>query len=109
VKVARQRVSCSECPQSCFCGNSKNLEQNHLGGNNHVPWLFLPFCREHHAEFHVMCQKAGVDLRYIKHSSLALIQAFKAMLVGLWMVVDLLEKHLRTELESRSEQDDKTS
>jgi hypothetical protein len=53
-----------------------------------------------------MCQRAGVDLHYINHRPLALIQAFKAMLVGLWMVVDMLEKYLKSELEGRSRDDE---
>jgi hypothetical protein len=78
------------------------MEQNHVGGEKHVPELFLPFCKKDHAEFHLKCRQAGVDFHHIENRSLALVQSFKAILVGLWMVVDLLEKHLRSELESES-------
>lgn len=44
-----------------------------------------------------MCKRAGVDFRYTKNKSIRLIQALKAMLVGMWMVVDMLEKHLTSQ------------
>ena len=80
------------------------MEQNHIGGHQHVPWLFLPFCREDHAEFHVMCRRAGVDFRQTANKSLSLIQALKAILVGMWMVVDALEKHLKNQSEKGTEE-----
>ena len=88
---------CSECPKQCFCGSSKQLEDNHLGGRRHVPDIYLPFCAEDHAEFHVLCRRAGVDLRAIKNRSMALVQALKAMLIGLWMVVDRLERQITSQ------------
>jgi hypothetical protein len=42
-----------------------------------------------------MCRRAGVDFGYEKDNAIRLIQALKGMLVGMWMVVDMLEKHLR--------------
>jgi|HubBroStandDraft_4_1064222.scaffolds.fasta_scaffold337645_2 hypothetical protein len=56
-----------------------------------------------------MCQGAGVDFYPIDNRPLALIQAFKAMLVGLWMVVDLLEKNLKSEFESGSTKDEQNT
>ena len=73
------------------------MEQNHLGGKKHVPWLILPFCRKDHAEFHVMCRRAGVDFRYTAKKSIRLVQALKAMLVAMWMVVVMFEKHLKSQ------------
>jgi hypothetical protein len=97
MKGKRQRTQCPDCPERCFCGSSEGMEQNHPGGHNHVPWLLLPFCGKDHAEFHVMCRRAGVDFRYTSNKSTALIQALKAMLVGVWMVLDMLEKHLKSQ------------
>jgi hypothetical protein len=77
------------------------MEQNHLGGKNHVPWLTYPFCKIDHAEFHIQCRRAGVDFEYTKDKSLRLVQALKAMMVGMWMALDMLEKHLRTQLENQ--------
>jgi hypothetical protein len=50
-----------------------------------------------------MCRRAGVNFSDMENRSLALIQALKAMLVGMWMVVDLFEKHIRSESENKSD------
>lgn len=92
MKKKRTGTRCPDCPKQCFCGSSKQLEANHLGGRNHVPWLTLPFCREDHAHFHVMCTRAGIDFQTTSNRFVSLIRALKAMLVGMWMVVDKLEK-----------------
>jgi hypothetical protein len=73
------------------------MEQNHFGGHIHVPWLWIPFCGQDHAQYHVMCRRAGVDFKYTANKSIGLLQALKAMLVGMWMVADMLEKHLRSQ------------
>jgi hypothetical protein len=79
------------------------MEDNHYGGRNHVPSIWLRFCRKDHTEFHVNCRRAGVDFSYTPNRSLALVQALKAMLVGMWMVVDSFEKHIRSEMEAQSD------
>jgi len=86
---------CPECPDRCFCGRSRELEDNHLGGRNHVPWLWLPNCGIDHAQFHVMCRRAGVDFRTQNDDLTGKIHALKAELVGMWMVVDSMEKHVK--------------
>jgi hypothetical protein len=91
----RRPVRCPECPKQCFCGSSKGIQQNHLGGWHHVPWLFLPHCEKDHATFHDKCRQAGVDFGYTKNKSIRLIQALKAMVVGIWMVLEMFEKHLK--------------
>ena len=103
MKVKRSGTHCAECPEQCFCGSSNQMEDNHLGGHNHVPSIWLPFCGKDHAQFHVNCRRAGVDLSHTPNRSLALIQALKAMLVAIWMVVEFLEKHIRGESEAQSD------
>jgi hypothetical protein len=49
-----------------------------------------------------MCRRAGVDFGYKKNKAVRLIQALKAMLVGMWMVVDMLEKLLTNQPEDHS-------
>ena len=95
----RSRYLCPDCPKQCFCGSTQNLEQNHFGGNHHVPALTQPFCKQDHADFHVRCQQAGVDFKPAPNRILGLIQALKAMLVGMWMVVESMEKHAKKQLE----------
>jgi hypothetical protein len=71
------------------------MEDNHLGGRNHVAWLWLPNCGIDHALFHVMCRRAGVDFQKQSNKLMAKIQAFKAQLVGMWMVVESMEKDVK--------------
>ena len=77
------------------------MEHNHLGGGNHVSWLTLPFCGPDHAQFHVMCRQAGVDFQKQSTVLMGQIQALKAQLVGMWMVVDGMEKQAKAD-EGRS-------
>jgi hypothetical protein len=99
MKPKRPSVRCSDCPKQCFCGIVEDLQKNHLGGWRHVPWLFYPFCKADHTQFHVNCRRAGVDFSHTPNKSLGLIQALKAMLVGMWMVLESFEKHARTQSE----------
>jgi len=108
VKGRGPNTRCSECPKKCFCGSSTKMQRNHIGGWHHVPCLFLPYCEKDHTTFHGMCRQAGVDFGYIPIKSLSLIQALKAILVGAWMVVDMLEKHLKSESGQAPTDDRKT-
>jgi len=95
VKSQRARKRCPDCPEQCFCGGSQHLEDNHSGGRKHVPWLWIPFCRADHAQYHANCRRAGVDFRKQSNKLIAKIQAFKAQLVGMWMVVESMEKDVK--------------
>jgi hypothetical protein len=75
------------------------LEDNHLGGRKHVPWLWTPHCRVDHGQYHANCRRAGVDFRKQKNKLNAQIQAFKAQLVGMWMVVESMEEHVKGQRE----------
>jgi len=99
MKSKRTHKHCSDCPEQCFCGSSQQLEDNHHGGRKHVPWLWSPFCRVDHAQYHANCRRAGVDFRKQKSKLNAQIQAFKAQLVGMWMVVESMEKHVKEQQE----------
>jgi len=108
VKGGRPSTRCPECPKKCFCGSSKGMQRNHIGGWRHVPWLFLPYCKKDHATFHDKCRQARIDFGHIPNKSLALIQALKAILVGMWMVVDMLERHIRSQSDNPPTDDRKT-
>jgi hypothetical protein len=64
-----------------------------------VPWLWLPNCKPDHAQFHVMCRRAGVDFRKQSNKLIGQIQALKAQLVGMWMVVESMEEQVRRQQE----------
>jgi hypothetical protein len=77
----------------------KELEDNHLGGRNHVSWLWIPFCRADHAQYHANCRRAGIDFRKQSNKLIGQIQALKAQLVGMWMVVEAMEKEIEEKQE----------
>jgi hypothetical protein len=108
VKSKGTRKHCPDCPEQCFCGSSQQLEDNHVGGRKHVPWLWIPFCGDDHAQFHANCRRAGVDLRKQKDKLSAQIQAFKAQLVGMWMVLESMEKEVNGKRGKRSHHGGKT-
>lgn len=99
MKSKRTSKHCPDCPEQCFCGSSQQLEDNHLGGRKHVPWLWLPHCKPNHAQFHANCRRAGVDFRKQKNKLMAQTQALKAQLVGMWMVVEAMEKQVKAQSE----------
>ena len=105
MKEKRTGKHCPECPEQCFCGSSQHLEDNHHGGRKHVPWLWLPNCRVDHTHFHVMCRRAGVDFEKQKNLIMGKMQALKAQVVGLWMVIESIEK----EIQEREEKSDATT
>jgi hypothetical protein len=38
--------------------------RHHVGGENHVAWLSMPLCPEHHRQLHALLAAAGVNLEY---------------------------------------------
>jgi hypothetical protein len=64
-----------------------------------VRWLFLPFCQNpHHADFHRLCEQAGIDFRKTNNKLFGQIQALKAQLIGMYMVVDDMEKDAKEQM-----------
>jgi hypothetical protein len=64
-----------------------------------MPGQWLPFCRPDHAVFHANCRRAGVNFKTQRNPILRYLQAIKALLVALWMVIEALEKHAKTQSE----------
>lgn len=73
-----------------ICGADKNLELNHVGGNNHLPWFKLPFCERHHQQFHRQLEGLGINLRYTPNKLKRLVFAALALTIALWMVLQAL-------------------
>ncbi|HEV2490024.1 MAG TPA: hypothetical protein VGT03_09470 [Candidatus Acidoferrales bacterium] len=80
-----------------ICGCGEDVEENHVGGRNHVAWFTMPFCRKHHDQFHALLRAAGVDLTYTSDPAERLARAQKACLVFQWMLTEAQQ-----ELNSRS-------
>lgn len=74
-----------------ICGSSKGIEHNHVGGRNHVAWFTMPFCREHHAQFHALLSIARVDLEYTSDPRKRLLRALKATKVCEWILLETLQ------------------
>ncbi len=34
-----------------ICGSKVSVQRNHVGGQNHVAWFWMPFCQTHHDQF----------------------------------------------------------
>lgn len=72
---------------ACFiCGTVRNIEQNHAGGRNHIPWFKVPFCERHHDQFHRLLESVGINLRYTPNKLKRLVTAALALTIAQWMV-----------------------
>jgi len=76
----------------CVICGSKGVERNHVGGRNHVAWFTMPFCREHHLQFHALLTNAGVNLTYTSDPRERLLRAHKATTVFQWILTEALQK-----------------
>ena len=80
-----------------LCGR-KPVEQNHVGGRNHVAWFTMPFCREHHDQFHELLRNAGVDLHYTPDPVERIARANQAISVCQWMLAEALQRANKREI-----------
>jgi len=67
-----------------------NIERNHAGGRNHIPWFKVPFCERHHQQFHRLLESVGIDLRNTSNKRKRLVIAALALTIALWMVLQAL-------------------
>jgi hypothetical protein len=77
-------------PVCVICGAAKNVEDNHAGGRNHIPWFAVPFCERHHQQFHRLLESVGINLRYTPNKLKRLAIAALALTIALWMVLQAL-------------------
>jgi hypothetical protein len=62
------------------------VERHHVCGRNHIPFLTIPLCREHHIRLTRAVCSAGVDMRYTPNIHERLRRARQAMWVFQWML-----------------------
>ena len=79
-----------------ICGSAINIEQNHAGGRNHIPWFKVPFCERHHQQFHRLLESVGIDLRNTSNKRKRLVIAALALTIALWMVLQALLEAVHT-------------
>jgi hypothetical protein len=72
--------------QCAKCGSSRNVELHHIGGRNHVAWIRIPLCREHHVMLTIANQRAGIDMRYTSDLAERQRRARQAIYVCLWFL-----------------------
>ena len=69
-----------------ICGSTKDIEQHHLGGRNHFPYVTIPLCRWHHVRITIAIQHAGIDMSYTSDRPERVRRALQACLVFQWYV-----------------------
>lgn len=74
-----------------ICGSPALVQDNHVGGRNHLATFTMPFCEEHHKVFHTMLHQSGVDLRYTDDGVERCIRALQAIKVAEWMLLERLK------------------
>lgn len=77
-----------------ICGSDNNLENNHAGGRNHIAWFKMPFCVEHHDQFHRQLESLEICLRYTPNKLKRLASAALALTIALWMVLQALVQEI---------------
>ena len=75
------------------CGSTRRVEDNHVGGRNHVAWFTGPLCGNHHDRFHVLLRQMRLDLRFTPDRVERAIRVLKSILVFAWMVLEGLQHH----------------
>jgi hypothetical protein len=68
------------------------VERHHLGGQQHVLWITVPLCREHHVRLTAMIHAAGIDMRYTPNRDERIRRARQATLMFLWMLDEMARK-----------------
>jgi len=81
-----------------ICG--KDAVRHHVGGQKHVAWFIMPFCPEHHAQFHALATAAGINLEYTSDPRERLLRGLQACLLGQWVLTKALH-----ELDSRPDKE----
>lgn len=89
------KTAINKNPVCVICGATKNIEQHHAGGRNHIAWLTLPFCERHHAQLHRQLEGLGINLCYTPNKLKRLVLAALALTIALWMVIQALWETVR--------------
>jgi hypothetical protein len=75
-----------------ICGAPRFIERNHPGGQNHIAWFTMPFCKFHHDQFHEQLRNIGIDLRYTPNELERLNRASQAIIVCQWMISEAMKR-----------------
>ena len=86
VALGHKKHSTLRCAK---CGSPQSVELHHLGGRNHIVWITIPLCRDHHIRLTVAIRQAGIDMRYTRDEAERLRRARQAIYLCLWFLDDL--------------------
>lgn len=76
-----------------ICGTDADVERHHVGGRNHVAGFTMPFCREHHAQFHALLRAAGVNLEYTSDRFERVRRALQTFTIAQWVLTEQLKNY----------------
>ena|SRR5215469_4134983 len=77
-----------------LCGSTRNVQGNHLGGQQHLACFTMPFCDRCHQLFHAMVDRAGIDLTYTPDPIERIRRALAAIKIAEWMLLEQLKNTL---------------
>jgi hypothetical protein len=89
-----------EVKKCVLCGDTRNVQGNHLGGRRHLAWFTMPFCGECHVLFHAMVNRAGIDLSYTHNPIERFRRSLAAIKIAEWMLLEQLKRITHTQGET---------
>jgi hypothetical protein len=81
-----------------LCGGTDNITRHHVGGQNFIGWFEMWLCAKCQVIFHARQRAAGIDLRFTPNSKLRLIRALKMAVLFVWMLLDMLEREIDSDI-----------
>jgi len=82
-----------------LCGSTHEVTQHHVGGQNFIAWFTMSLCAKCQLIFHARQRAAGIDLRSAPNPSRRLIRALKMTVLFMWMLLDMVEKEIDSDIE----------
>ncbi len=81
-----------------LCGSTHEVTQHHVGGQNFIAWFTMSLCGPCQVIFHARQRGAGIELRTTSNVTIRLIRAMKMTILFLWMLLDILEREIGSEI-----------
>jgi hypothetical protein len=82
-----------------LCGSTHDVTKHHVGGGNFIAWFTMLLCAKCQVIFHARQRAAGIDLRSTPNPFHRLIRALKMTVLFTWMLLDMLEKEIDSDIE----------
>jgi hypothetical protein len=92
-RAPRRKVACVR--RCALCGSRKGVQGNHIGGQNHLGWVTMPFCCECHQRFHILARQAGLNPQYTDDPIERNRRALAFIKICEWMILEQMEKDIQ--------------